>query len=232
MMRLANLQQRAARVFGTAPGRPAPGRPAAGFTLVEMLVALLLLGIMSALGYGTYRQARISAERAAQSQQRTREIEFGIRIMVQDIAQIVPRPIRETIGDGRQPSLHGDVIKLSSSGAATVVEMTRAGWSNTAGVQRGTFQRVSYQLDKETLKRLYQPVLDPTLSNKPVEQQLLTQVKSVSLRYLDRNRVWSDAWPAAGIVPPESWYTRPVAIELNIEFKDWGKVRRLIEVAG
>jgi hypothetical protein len=25
---------------------------------------------------------------------------------------------------------------------------------------------------------------------------------------------------------------RPVAVELIIEFKDWGKVRRLVEVAG
>jgi prepilin-type N-terminal cleavage/methylation domain-containing protein len=35
-----------------------------GFTLIEMLVALLILAIMSALGYSTYRSARIAAERA------------------------------------------------------------------------------------------------------------------------------------------------------------------------
>jgi hypothetical protein len=31
---------------------------------------------------------------------------------------------------------------------------------------------------------------------------------------------------------PDSWWTRPVAVELIIEFKDWGRIRRLIEVAG
>jgi len=200
--------------------------------LVEVLVALLLLGIMTALGYGTYRQARISAERAEESQKRTREIEFGIRIMFQDIAQIAPRPIREPLGGGRRPALQGDVVKFGAAGPVTVLQMTRGGWSNTAGVQRGTFQRVYYQLDKETLKRLYMPVLDPTLSNKPIEQELLTQVKSVTLRYLDKNGSWSDSWPAPGNVPPLSLSSRPVAVELTIEFKDWGKVRRLIEVAG
>lgn len=221
---------------GTAPRcpsrRPAPDRPATGFTLVEVLVALLLLGIMSAMGYGTYRQARISAERAQASQKRTREIEFGVRIMVQDFAQIVPRPIRQSIGTGRDPALQGDAIKSGSATTATLVQMTRGGWSNTAGVQRGTFQRVSYQLDKETLKRLYQPVLDPTLSNRPVVQELITQVKSVQLRYLDVSHVWMDSWPKPGLVPPDSWTARPIAVEVTIELKDWGTIRRLVEVAG
>ena len=213
-------------------GPPLRLPPPQGFTLVEVLVALLLLGIMTALGYGTYRQARISAERAEESQKRTREIEFGLRIMVQDISQIVPRPIREPLGTGRLAALVGNVITLGASGPVTIVEMTRAGWSNTAGVQRGSLQRVSYQLDKETLKRLYQPVLDPTLSNKPVEAELLTRVKSVKLQYLDQTRTWSDSWPEPGTTPPGNWSLRPVAVELSVEFNDWGMVRRLIEVAG
>ena len=61
-------------------------RRAAGFTLIEILVALLILAIMAALGYSTYRAARISAERTETSLKRSREIEFGMRIMVQDFA--------------------------------------------------------------------------------------------------------------------------------------------------
>ena len=125
---------------------PSRHRQTHGFTLVEVLVALLLLGIMTALGYGTYRQARISAERAMQSQARTREIEFGMRIMVQDISQTAPRPIREPLGTGRVPAMRGGI------GAPTLLDLTRMGWSNTAGVQRGTLQRVSYRLDKGNLE--------------------------------------------------------------------------------
>jgi prepilin-type N-terminal cleavage/methylation domain-containing protein len=47
----------------------------AGFTLVEILVALLILSIMSALGYSTYRAARISGERTEDSLKRSREVE-------------------------------------------------------------------------------------------------------------------------------------------------------------
>jgi len=197
-----------------------------GFTLVEVLVALLILGVMTALGYGTYRQARISAERTAQSQDRTREIEFGMRILAQDLAQTAPRPIRQPLGTGRLPALR------AGAGTPTLLDVTRLGWSNTAGAQRGTLQRVSYRLDKDTLKRSYLPVLDPTLNVQPIEHDLLTQVKSVKFRFLDSNRSWVDEWPAPGLTPDLALFARPAAVEILVEFKDWGTVRRLIEVAG
>jgi type II secretory pathway component PulJ len=71
------------------------------------MVALLILGIMSALGYGTYRAARISAERTEDSLKRSREIEFGMRMLVQDLAENVPRPVRDHAGPNRLPALQG-----------------------------------------------------------------------------------------------------------------------------
>ena len=68
---------------------------------------MLILAIMAALGYSTYRAARLSAERTEESLKRSREIEFGMRIMVQDIAQAVPRPVRDMLGQSRLPTMHG-----------------------------------------------------------------------------------------------------------------------------
>lgn len=197
-----------------------------GFTLVEMLVALLIMAIMSALGYGIYGQARIGAERAGESLKRTREIEFGMRIMVQDFSQAVPRPVRDPLGETRQPALRGGV------GAATLVDLTRGGWSNTAGVQRSTLQRVSYRLAKGVVQRSYFTVLDATSNSQPVVQDLLTNVNSIQVNYLDMNHNWVQQWPPAVLPANEALGTRPLAVEIIIEFKDWGKVRRLVEVAG
>jgi general secretion pathway protein J len=246
----------------------------AGFTLIEIMVALLILGIMSALGYGTYRAARISAERTEESMKRSREIEFGMRVMVQDFAEAVPRPVRDILGSqSRLPAMLGtggigtlSAVTGTSSGSgsgqsfvgqsfvsqsfnsgsssgsnlgsgtsssvASIVDLTRAGWSNTAGQQRSTLQRVSYGLVNDVLKRSYQINLDIVQGNKPVVQDLFTGVKAIQLRYLDGNQVWQSQWPPPGLAQPDSWWTRPVAVELIIEFKDWGRIRRLIEVAG
>jgi general secretion pathway protein J len=224
-----------------------------GFTLVEILVALLILGIMSALGFGTYRAARISAERTEESLQRTREVEFGMRVILQDFSELAPRPVRDPLGQtatANLPALRASSGAGQSSGVSgqssgfagqssgigssstSMMELTRAGWSNTAGQQRSTLQRVSYALVGEILKRGYQTNLDTTNANKPVIQDLLTGVKSVQLRFLDQNLAWQNQWPPAALPLPDSLWTRPIAAEIVVEFKDWGKVRRLIEVAG
>jgi type II secretion system protein J len=118
----------------------------------------------------------------------------------------------------------------SDANVVSIVDLTRAGWSNTAGQQRGTLQRVSYALVGEVLKRSYQTSLDTVQGNKPVVQDLLTGVKGVQLRYLDGNQTWQSAWPAS--TSTQDMQSRPVAVEVIVQFKDWGAVRRLIEVAG
>jgi general secretion pathway protein J len=244
-----------------------------GFTLIEILVALLILGIMTALGYGAYRAARVSATGTEESLKRTREIEFGMRVIMQDLSEAAPRPVRDVLGESRLPALRGTqgagVVSPStsptlgatastagsglsfSSGSGfnsgsqsqtsafggssnspvnSVLDITRMGWSNTAGQQRGTLQRVSYALVDDVLKRAYQVNLDTVLGNKPVVQDLLTGVKGIQLRYLDVNQTWQTQWPLSNSVTDLS--SRPAAIEVVIQFKDWGRVRRLLEVAG
>src|ERR1019366_7274786 len=88
------------------------------FTLIEVLVALLILGIMSALGYGTYRAARISAERTEESLARSREIEFGMRILVMDFAQATAHPVRDILGSAMLPALSGKGGNGTSAGTA------------------------------------------------------------------------------------------------------------------
>jgi general secretion pathway protein J len=247
-----------------------------GFTLIEILVALLILVVMSAMGYSTYRVARVSAERTEDSLKRSREIEFGMRVIAADFAQLVPRPVRDILGQGRLAAIRGTpgagsvTVTSASLGAAStgsassslsssspgmsfnsgssfgsttdanavpMVDLTRAGWSNTAGQQRSTLQRVSYALVGEVLKRSYQTNLDTVQGNKPVVQDLLTGVKGVQLRYLDGNQSWQNQWPETSTIQGGSNATadlqsRPVAVEIIVQFKDWGAIRRVIEVSG
>jgi general secretion pathway protein J len=197
---------------------------ACGFTLVEILVAMVILAVLSALGYGAYRQARISTEHTQEAQQRTREIAMGLHTMAQDFAELSQRPVRDVTGNGRNPALK------SGDGKVSLVELTRMGWSNTAGVQRSTLQRVAYSLDRKVLKRSYQVVLDATLSNKPIERDLLSRVESAHLRYMDANHNWIENWPVDS--GPNGLWQRPIAVEITVTFEDAGDIKRLVEVPG
>ena len=112
-----------------------------------------------------------------------------------------------------------------------LAELTRAGWSNTAGQQRSTLQRVSYALVDDVLKRSYTTSLDTVLGNKPQMQDLLTSVKPCSCATSTAIRPGRPSGRRPICRTPEA-VVRPVAVEITIEFKDWGRVRRLIEVAG
>ena len=117
---------------------------------------------------------------------------------------------------------------------ASMVDLTRAGWSNTAGTQRSTLQRVSYALVGDVLKRSYQSQLDTVQGNKPVVQDLLTGVKGVQLRYLDSNQAWQNQWPEPPpFEPPTIDINRgPSRSRSSFNSRIGEPIRRLVEVSG
>ena len=200
-----------------------------GFTLIEVLVSVFLMSVLAALCYETLNFVRQSRESTSTSFARIRELEMAVHFLTTDFEQLEPRPVRDFLGTIEQPAI------LANGLTTDIVSLTRGGWPNSAGLPRSTMQRVTYTLDNGTLIRAYPNVLDATAANTPVRRELLHDVVSVKLRYLDTTRQWQDQWPplaanaATNSIPLS---TRPMAVEITIELKDSGKIVRLIEVPG
>ncbi|MBV8146016.1 MAG: type II secretion system minor pseudopilin GspJ [Gammaproteobacteria bacterium] len=219
---------------------------ARGFTLIELLVAMFIAAIMFALGYGAIRQALTTHESLKEQQEHLLELQNAVRLLEQDFVQLAPRPVRQAVGnEPAQPALAGGVTSTQSSLSAGVssaplpiVALTRNGWANPAGLQRTGLQRVAYYLENGTLRRENWNVLDPTLASTTTRRDLLTHVKSVTIRFLDVNRAWQDQWPPAtnavliGQSQELSLRQRPLAVEITLDTEDWGKVVRIVEIAG
>lgn len=197
----------------------------AGFTLIEVLVAMLLFAIMSALAYGSYKNAREQSDALEATAARTRELQTAVATMVIDLEQLMPRPARELVGDGYRPALR-------NGAGGVALELTRGGYPNGAGLPRGTLQRVSYELEGSKLIRQSSAVVDATPSTPMVRRELLGRVTSLTFRFLNQSRVWVDSWPPPDTPPEQLGHLRPLAVEFTLETEDFGKIVRLVEVPG
>jgi general secretion pathway protein J len=199
---------------------------ARGFTLVEVLVAMFIFAILAVMAYGGYNQLSRQDEIVDRNANRTRAVQSTIQRMSEDLAMLEPRPVREPLGDSIDPALRAD------KRTETLVELTRSGWSNPAGVTRSTLQRVAYRVQDNKLERAYWNALDRTMSAEPTSVVLLDQVRTVSLRFMDQNQSWHEQWPPLGYSGPDALRLRPIAVEITLDLEDWGKIVRLVEVSG
>src|ERR1044071_3179072 len=123
------------------------------------MVAVFITAIMFAIGYGAVNQAMKNREGLEKQQERLVTIQTMMRTIAQDVNQLSLRPIRDPSGNDLLP-----VIVATSNTPQKIVELTRGGWANPAGVQRPALQRVVYLFEDKTLRRQYWRVLDPLLS--------------------------------------------------------------------
>jgi general secretion pathway protein J len=201
---------------------------ARGFTLVEVLVAIFIFAIVSAIAMGGYNELVKQSDIVDAGAARTRAVQQTMQRMNLDFTSLEPRPVRQPLGDGLVPALRAD----EKSGAAELVEFTHSGWSNPAGVPRSTLQRVAYRIEDNKLIREYWLALDRTMTSEPESAELLDGVKSLKFRFMDPNRTWHDQWPPLGYSPAEAPWVRPIAVEITLELEDWGELKRLVEVSG
>ncbi|MCH7821275.1 MAG: type II secretion system minor pseudopilin GspJ [Proteobacteria bacterium] len=198
---------------------------AQGFTLIEVLVALAVFGVMSMLAYSALGSTLSNVDYLTERMDRLQSVQRAVRYLSTDLMQTAPRPVRNELGDGFLPALQ---TSLSSD---FVLEMTRGGWSNPAGLPRGTLQRVAYRLEDDELVRYHWNVLDRTYANEPIAIVLLNDVESLFFRYLQDNDEWTNYWPPQGQAVGDSIRSRPRAVEFVLTLVDEGEIYRIIEVA-
>ncbi len=197
-------------------------RRSSGFTLIEVLVAMAIFGVMSMLAYMTLGQTLANAEMLTERIDRLQAVQRTVRFLSNDLLQAAPRPVRLELGDSM-----GSAVLTSLSGEFAL-ELTHGGWGNPAGLPRGTLQRSAYRLEDDELVRYHWNVLDRTFANEPVANILLDDVESLLFRYLDTDGEWSEVWPP---LAQPGIRSRPRAVEIVLTLADEGEIRRLLEVS-
>lgn len=201
-------------------------RRASGFTLIELLVAMAIVAIIGIIALTGLNQAIQQREIARERSETWREVQLALRMVVQDLVQIHPRPMRDEVAASYQPSV------LATPNAQFALEVSRGGWANPAGFPRGTVGRVAYDFEEDMLVRYSWPVLDRTLSSPVIRNEILHGVRNVEIRFLDTAGRWHLEWPPLDLQGPPRLVTRPRAIEFSVELDGFGRLWRIVETSG
>lgn len=196
-----------------------------GFTLLELLVAVAIFSVLSAMAYGGLRNVIDNSQQTDLSMQRLQEVQLAVLKISRDFGQMSQRSIRDEYGN-RQDYL------ISGLGGDIFIEFSRNGRRNPAELQRSHLQRVAYRLEENQLYRLDWQHLDRPQEMQPYESVLLTEVESVSIRFLDTNNEWHEQWPPLNTnVQAGDTSEFPSAVELTLELTDWGEIMRIYRIS-
>jgi general secretion pathway protein J len=192
-------------------------RSAAGFTLIEMLVAIAVFGLVAAAGAGLAGAAMDNQQRMEGADAAYRDLQTARLLMKADFAQATARPVRDAFGRAERWSFAGGV------GADSIprIAFVRGGWTNPAGQdRRASLQYVTYEVRDDVLVRISRARLDAAPDTPVTETTLLRGVKAASITFFTKGQ-WLPQWrgTVAAAVP------EVVAIDLDLA--GVGRVRQL-----
>jgi general secretion pathway protein J len=188
-----------------------------GFTLIELLVAVGVFAVLSALAYGGLNSVLATQSYTQEQAERLQTLQLSMRHIQRELEQIADRPVRDQYGDEQAALILEPLPTLS---------LTHAGWRNPSGQTRSQLQRVSYELEENTLYRIVWPMLDGAEAEKVLRTKLLDNVEKLEIRVLDRDEKWHTEWPPLETEPTGE--SLPLAVELSLTVEPWGTIRRLI----
>ncbi len=195
-----------------------------GFTLIEVMVALAIFGVLTALAYGALARTLSNADMLTESMDRLQSLQRTMSYLTTELLQTSPRSIRADLGQ-YEPAL------ISSFASDFALQLTHGGWPNSAGVPRSTQQRTAYRIEDGDLIRYHWNVLDRTVNNLPVTTVMMTDVDSLTFRFLQVNGEWTDQWPPLSMQTSSNTIALPRAVAISLVLPDEGELTRIVEVA-
>ena len=181
-------------------------RAAHGFTLIEVLVALIIMAVVATLAYRATAAMTDGEARLAAESERWRSLEMVFARLEGDLRQAVPRASRN--GGAREAAFSA---LTSDSQGNTALVFTRAG-SEFALEPGIAGQRIGYRVRDGNLEVLYWPQLDNVADATPTAFVLARGVAGFRMRALTTSGAWSPQWPMLG----EAEIPRALRVQLDL----------------
>ncbi len=186
-----------------------------GFTLVELMVAMFIFGLLSAAGVALLRFSVDSQEASRDALAEMSDIRRMNASLTNDLTQIAPRPARDQAGVRQNAFFGGD-----GSDGDVLLSFVRRGWSNYDDEARASLQKVDYRLVEGVLERRAYVHVDGA---EPLPAARLVEgIESIVLRYRSDGE-WRERWD------PTQATDLPDAVEMTVTIEGLGPVRQMFQ---
>ena len=186
------------------------------FTLIEVLVAIVILGVVALLAYRATAAMTDGEARLTEESDRWRALDLLFARLESDMHQAIPRSVRN--GATLEPPW---LAFTQDSAGNSALAFTRAGpeFATEPGIAG---QRIGYRLRDGAIEALYWPQLDNVPGAVPAAYVLARDIDRFRIVQLTSKNAWSPQWPLLG----ETNVPRAVRIEIGLA--DGTTIERLI----
>lgn len=182
----------------------------AGFTLVEVLVAVTLLGTVAAMVFASLLTTTQTVEAGREHATREQTVRKILRLMADELSLSKRSLAYPWVGmNGTQDGQPADTLAFLAMSQEVITVTATARESDTV--------RVVYTRERDRLIRFVRKNLYTlTDTNESLDQmELADRVLAFNVRYYDeQNRVWLDEWPGANKLP------KALLLEVTFQYPD------------
>jgi len=195
-----------------------------GFTLLEVLVAVGVFAVFSALAYGSLTRLLESRDRIEAERVFWRDLSLALTQLEDDLSMARERTVRDVYGNPL-PAFRGQPVDPRAA-AEPSLEFTRGGLFVLPNSTRPDLLRVGYRLREGKLERLVWSALDRPTQIVPQAATLLDNVSDMKVRFFVKSAGWVEQWPQ----PNAPLVGLPQAVELTLTLEGHGQIQRLLRV--
>lgn len=197
-----------------------------GFTLVEMVIAMMIFSIIAVSGIVIMRLSINSNEQLQRSSQTAADFQVARSLIKADLAQVARRRVRDEFGNilpgpvyGGELTTLGNAIERDGERLLFAI-VSNANLNPGNRYPRSRLAYVEYLVIEDSLVRRSWAYPDRQRGTPATERVLFSGLSDVDIHFLN-GPLWNDQFVSSGSVP------LPAALEISFVHPVFGPVRQL-----
>ena len=194
-----------------------------GFTLIELMIAIMIFAIISVISYRIITALLITKQVVTNAQNKWGNLAHSINRMSTAMNSAIPLVVRDADGSVL-PAIMGK-NKLQQQ-FDSQLELTMSGRIGDPVYGTAPPKRVGFRFINGTLYEVSWPVLNRVITTNPRVDILLNNVASFTVNFLYPDKQWRDTWP----LDSSSITQLPAGIKIEIQMNSGEKIMRQWEL--